>query len=118
MSIENDSLDLASFLPSNWTSSLGNVPILGSKFEIIDLEDSFLDFIESDGLFLNDDGVPLESGLSSSDEEYSDSDAEENASSRKPSELFPILNEKIQNSITSLGGIVVPKLNWTVPKVT
>lgn len=109
---------LLSFLPSFWTSFLKNVPILGSKFEIIELGSDFIDFLESDGLFLDDDKHIL-SSLSSSDEEYSDSDSETvGASYRKPSETFPVLNEKIKNAIFSLGGTVVPKLNWTVPKVT
>ena len=117
MSLKNDTSNLSFFLPSYWTSSLEKTPIWGLKFEIIDLDNSFIDFIESDGLYLDDDG-PTTSGLSSSDEVYSDEDSDKVLSLRKPSEIFPSLNEKIQKSISYLGGTVVPKLNWTVPKVT
>ena len=117
MTFQESTSNLFSFLPSFWTSYLKNVPILGSKFEIVDLESSFIDFIESDGLFLDDD-IPISSAFSSSDEEFFNSDSEGDLSCQNPSKTFPFLNEKIKNSIFSLGGTVVPKLNWTVPKVT
>lgn len=116
MAIMTEKCDLGSFLPSFWTENLVRAPLLGSTYKIIELDENFIEFIESDGLALDEDN-PYTSALSSSDE-FSDSDySDQPVSYSKPSEKFPKLNELIKCSIESLGGAVVPKLNWTVPKV-
>ena len=109
--------DLASFLPSFWSSTLQNIPILGDKYEIIDLNTNFIEFLESDSLVLDEDR-PFISEFSSSDEEEPYENNSELAIKHiTPSEIFPDLHEKIKVALNSLGGSAVPKLNWTVPKV-
>lgn len=116
MTLKNEFSDLASFLPYYWFSMLQNVPILGQRYEIIDLDISFIEFLESDGISLDEDR-PFTSGFSSSDEDYPDNQSDSSAKYFKPSDIFPETHEKIKLSLQSLGGSVVPKLNWTVPKV-
>lgn len=118
MTLKNDSFDASLFLPAYWISRLRNVPILGSKFEIIDLNNNFIDFLESDGMTLDDESQ-FTSGFSGSDEDYTDSDTDNSVSIQylKPSEQFPEIHEKIRTAVNSMGGSVIPKLNWTVPKV-
>lgn len=115
--MRSESSELTSFLPSYWSCSLKGIPVLGSVFAVIDLNTDFTDFLESDGLTL-DEEKPFISGFSSS-EDYS-SEEETCADDIRtciPSERFPELHERIRSAIQSLGGAVVPKLNWTVPKV-
>lgn len=114
--LRKGTVSLHYFLPSFWTVSLRNVPVFGCKYEIIEVEMNFIDFLERDGLFL-DDSKPFISAFSDNDEEYSEGESEVNVSHLTPSECFPDLNEKIKNAISNLGGTVVPKFNWTVPKV-
>ncbi len=116
MTLKADSFDVMHFLPANWTSRLKNVPILGSKYEIIDLNKDFIEFLESEGMALDDDR-PFTSGFSSSDEDYPENDSDISVKYFKPSEKFPEIHEKIRNAVNSMGGSVIPKLNWTVPKV-
>lgn len=108
--------DLDSFLPSFWSKNLLGAPLIGSTYKIIELDEKFIEFIESDGLALDEDN-PYTSALSSSDEFSESDDSDQPVSYFKPSEKFPKLNELIKSSIETLGGSVVPKLNWTVPKV-
>lgn len=110
--------DLTTFLPSYWTSLLKEVPVLGLKFDIIELNNDFIEFLESDGLTL-DEERPFISGFSSSDD-YSSEEEECSEFIHKfiPSDKFPELHNKIKSAIQDLGGVVVPKLNWTVPKVS
>lgn len=107
------------FLPSFWTNSLSDFPILGSEFRIIDLDKNFIKFIESDSIILEDDVFSLESSFDDSNCYSSDNDCEKEKSKvdLKPSILFPEIHRNIQNAISFLGGCVVPKLNWTVPTV-
>lgn len=111
----NDNHDLRHFLPSYWATSLANVPLLCSKFETIELDEKFIEFIESDGLILEEENTYV-SALSSCDE-LSESDSDHSVSYYVPSEKFPEVHENIKNAIKTLGGVVVPKINWTVPKV-
>ena len=86
--------DLASFLPSFWSSTLQNIPILGDKYEIIDLNTNFIEFLESDSLVLDEDR-PFISEFSSSDEEEPYENNSELAIKHiTPSEIFPDLHEK------------------------
>lgn len=115
MTCNDENSDMIPFLPSFWSSKLNEAPLLGSNFKIIELDEKFIEFIESDGLTLEDEDQ-CTSTLSGSDEYY-DSDSEYAVAFCKPSEKFPELHELIKNAIEDLGGAVVPKLNWTVPKV-
>lgn len=108
--------DLSAFLPFFWTSKLRNAPVLGHKYDIIDLSSDFIDFIESDSLILDEESSFV-SGFSSSEEYLSDNESNEIVQSLIPSKRFPELHNRIKSSILDLGGIVIPKLNWTVPKV-
>lgn len=116
--MQGETSELAPFLPSYWTSALKEIPVLGSEFDIIDLNADFVEFLESDGLTL-DEERPFISGFSSS-EDYSSSEEdcdEDNSKMCIPSERFPELHERIKYSIQRLGDVIIPKLNWTVPKV-
>ena len=115
MTCNDENSDMISFLPSFWSSKLTEVPLLGSNFKIIDLDEKFIEFIESDGLVLEDEDRYI-SSLSGFDE-YSEADSDNAVTYLKPSEKFPELHELIKSAIKDLGGTVVPKLNWTVPKV-
>jgi len=106
--------DFAKFLPSFWTKSLKKAPLLCPRYEIIDLNNEFIHFIESDGLILDDDTFV---SSFSSDDDFSDNETDAHESYIKPSEAFPLLHANIKHVFESLGGSVVPKLNWTVPKV-
>jgi hypothetical protein len=89
--------------------------LLGLNFKIIELDEKFIEFIESDGITLDDEDQ-YTSALSESDE-YSDTGSDNTVMYFKPSEKFPELHKLIKSAIENLGGAVVPKLNWTVPKV-
>lgn len=115
MTCNDENPDLTSFLPSFWSKNLNEVPLLGSKFKIIELDERFIEFIESEGLTLDDENQ-YTSTLSDSDE-TSETDSYNSAKYFKPSEKFPELHEILKSAIEILGGAVVPKLNWTVPKV-
>jgi hypothetical protein len=59
---------------------------------------------------------PREDGEADSDSD-SDSDSDEPATARQPPNLrFPALHAEITAAISSLGGAVAPKLNWSSPK--
>lgn len=115
MTCNDENYDMIPFLPSFWLSNLNEIPLLGSNFKIIELDEKFIEFIESDGLTLESEDQ-YTSTLSGSDE-YSEADSDNAITFCKPSEKFPELHELIKNAIEDLGGTVVPKLNWTVPKV-
>lgn len=109
--------DFATFLPSRWTNILSKFPLLGSEYEIVNLDNEFIKFIESDGIILDEDIISLRSSFDDFENDHFDFELESESSKLKPSELFSDIDQKIKKAIKSLGGCVVPKLNWTVPKV-
>lgn len=115
MSCNDENSDMTYFLPSFWLNNLKEVPLLGSNSKIIELDEKFIEFIESDGLTLDNESTYI-STLSDSDE-YSETESDNSVTYCKPSEKFPELHKIIKDAIEALGGAVVPKLNWTVPKV-
>ena len=115
------SVDYSIFLPKFWISSLGNVPLFSPLYEIIELDENFINFLESVGMYIDDDIIV--SSFSSEDEEKHDELTCRNANEAQndclmPSKAFPDIHDKIIMSIKELGGYVVPKINWTVPKVS
>lgn len=87
------------------------------------LSPDFRDYLLSDGVRLPVDATKLSSYApkeQDGDDEWS-SDEEENDNvsdcSQPPQQFhFPQLNQQIVKAIDSLGGAVVPKLNWSSPK--
>lgn len=113
-------VDYQLFVPAYWTNVLTDTPILGRRFEIIDLDDKFIEYLESDGMYLED--TQYTSQLSDSENEgpiqlVKEEEVEEDSPQAKPSLLFPETHGKIIAAIEKLGGSVVPKVNWTVPTV-
>jgi hypothetical protein len=92
---------------------------------IIDaLPSDFRDYVLSDGVRLPLDATKLSSyapkeqvdsdGWSSDDDD--DNDNVSNCSQPPQQFHFPQLNQQITDAIKSLGGAVIPKLNWSSPK--
>jgi hypothetical protein len=118
MTSSNDqAVDYQPFIPSYWMQILTDTPILGARSEIIDLDAKFIEYLESDGLYLEE--TQYNSQFSDSDRSSTESDPKEDGDilSFKPSDTFPEVHRKIENVLKGLGGCVVPKVNWTVPKV-
>jgi hypothetical protein len=87
----------------------------------------FNDYLLSDGVRLPLDATRLsscappetaEDDWSSEDEEniHQEDDNDSNSSEPLKQFNFPQLNQQITTAIESLGGAVVPKLNWSAPK--
>lgn len=108
--------ELAYFLPSSWTNILHNAPLLGGNSVIIDLDKSFVEYLESDGIFLEKLLCATSSSKFSDSEDYS-SESDFEQGHLVPSQIFTEIHEIIVKKIAFLGGCVVPKLNWTVPLV-
>lgn len=89
---------------------LADTPILGNHSEIIDLDAKFIEYLESDGLYLEESQYTSQF---SDSEEYD----QEEAIGVNPSTAFPEVHAKVEKALKALGGCVVPKFNWTVPKV-
>lgn len=106
---------LISYLPAVWIKHFPNIPILGGKYELISLDERFFEFLESDGLILDHD-TTLESSFSSSEED-SIEDSDDTELLFTPSAIFPDIDSKIKHVVSNFSNGVVPKINWTVPKV-
>ncbi len=110
----SSSIDFKFFLPKLWLNimKLKNVNIIGKEWRIIDIDDSFMKFLESEGIYLYDTDTKFESKFSDSEyDDIIDSDSNE-----KKCLISKEFNEKIVKIISELGA-VVPKINWTVPTV-
>ena len=113
----DQSLDYQPFVPSYWMQILADTPILGVKAEIIDLDAKFIEYLESDGLYLEETQYTSQFSDSDGSSRESEQEEAENILTSKPSVAFPEVHEKIEKAVKELGGCVVPKINWTVPKV-
>ena len=89
------------------------------KARLIPLSPPFLEYLREDGIVLpTDDEDPSptwedqDSGVYSEDR----SDDEDDEALLDPSEHFRDIHVRIKDTITELGGKVVPKLNWSAPK--
>lgn len=92
---------------------------LTPKARLIPLTDAFLDYLRADGIVLPADGPERGGGsgfvseVDVGDYDYSDG---EDSSDTDPSRAWPEVHAAVQAAIDSLGGKVVPKLNWSAPK--
>lgn len=95
------------------------------KTIILDLPDTFRDYLISDGVRLPEGATKVSSctptddyHASWSDDDDDDDDEGEPEESPATSDnvSFPQLNHQIQMAIEALGGEVMPKLNWSSPK--
>lgn len=75
------------------------------KARLVPLTQPFLDYLRADGIVLPPEANADDSGYE--DEENDNTD---------PSEQWPGVHESIRQTIDTLGGKVVPKLNWSAPK--
>lgn len=75
------------------------------KARLVPLTQPFLDYLRADGIVLPPDNDPDDSGYEDEENENID-----------PSEQWPGVQESIRQAIKTLGGKVVPKLNWSAPK--
>jgi hypothetical protein len=75
------------------------------KARLVALTQPFLDYLRADGIVLPPEANADDSGYE--DEENDNTD---------PSEQWPGVHESIRQAIDTLGGKVVPKLNWSAPK--
>jgi hypothetical protein len=84
----------------------------------------FLEWLQADGVILPPTVALSSTGRERSQEEGSDDDdeegtewqREENVSASSPSSSFPAFEAALTEAIAELGGAVVPKLNWSVPR--
>ncbi|KHO00733.1 cell division cycle protein 123 [Metarhizium album ARSEF 1941] len=116
--IQNCSYD--SWFPSYRSSSL--------KSRIIPLPQSFVGYLQEDGILLADEGASVaptdlewhSSGANSNSRDNRDDDSsdedEDEPPRPPPNERFPETHRKIIETIEELGGAVAPKLNWSTPK--
>ena len=92
------------------------------KSVIVPLPPIFIEYLRSDGVRLPDGATKLSSCAPAheddwwSSDEDGDNDDEEEDSIDGKRYSFPELNEQISEGIASLGGAVLPKLNWSSPK--
>jgi hypothetical protein len=84
------------------------------KSRIIPLTNEFLSYLREDGIVL-----PSETPTFPPPESYnnnSTSDGWDEDPDPDPSEAFTEIHHQIKETIAELGGLVVPKLNWSAPK--
>mmetsp|Transcript_34396 Transcript_34396/g.75299 ORF Transcript_34396/g.75299 Transcript_34396/m.75299 type:complete len:403 (-) Transcript_34396:40-1248(-) len=113
---------------SSWYEDFRNMPDAKNKnctikSIVIPLPPIFIEYLLSDGVRLPDGANKLsscapahEDGGWSSDDNGSDAAADEDDSIEGKHYSFPELNQSIVDAISSLGGAVIPKLNWSSPK--
>ncbi|KAG8406212.1 hypothetical protein J3459_019418 [Metarhizium acridum] len=99
------------------------------KSRIIPLPQTFVAYLQEDGILLADEGVfvaPADpewhslganaNSQGKKDMDSSDDEDEDEAPRLPPNERFPETHKKIKETIEELGGAVAPKLNWSTPK--
>lgn len=83
---------------------------------MIPLTKEFLDYLREDGLWLPDDEPYEETPWSSQNESKPSDPSWEDTSKPSDASTFADVHQKIKDTISELGGSVVPKLNWSAPK--
>lgn len=117
---------------SRWSETFRKVPDyrrsnVTIKSIVLPLPPSFVDYLLSDGIRLPVGATNVSSCLPpeaqndggwSSDEDDTGSQQSSSLLGEGPSSecSFPELNERVSSAIASLGGAVMPKLNWSSPK--
>ncbi|RMZ90426.1 hypothetical protein DV736_g2343, partial [Chaetothyriales sp. CBS 134916] len=95
------------------------------KARLVPLSQPFLDYLRADGIVLppddqlnDDDSGFSEANNDSASNSNSDSgsDTDDDGQDTDPSEAWPEIHSAIRSTISSLGGSVLPKLNWSAPK--
>eukprot|EP00547_Thalassionema_nitzschioides_P005698 CAMPEP_0194217800 /NCGR_PEP_ID=MMETSP0156-20130528/22274_1 /TAXON_ID=33649 /ORGANISM="Thalassionema nitzschioides, Strain L26-B" /LENGTH=365 /DNA_ID=CAMNT_0038946937 /DNA_START=79 /DNA_END=1176 /DNA_ORIENTATION=- len=107
---------------SNWYETFRTLPkdrfprkTVTIKSIVIPLPQAFLDYLKTDGVTLPIEATNVSSLTAEGDDnsEWSDED-NDNEDAKEFS--FPTLTEEIRAGIETLGGEVMPKLNWSSPK--
>lgn len=93
------------------------------RTQVVQLPEEFVSFLLEDGLFLpaDSDAMPSRTRVDMPQlqaEDYSHWEEEDDESGVPAVPTFPELAAEVQTAIESLGGTVVPKLNWSAPKDT
>lgn len=78
---------------------------LTPKARLVPLTQPFLEYLRADGIVLPPEANADDSGYEDEEDENLD-----------PSEQWPGVHDSIRETIDTLGGKVVPKLNWSAPK--
>jgi hypothetical protein len=93
------------------------------KSVVIPLPTEFIDYLLSDGVSLPEGATRVSSCIPntadehwSSDEEDENDDQNNGSDETRPQFSFPELTDQVETAIRSLGGSVIPKLNWSAPK--
>ncbi|MCO5575237.1 hypothetical protein L7F22_029036 [Adiantum nelumboides] len=88
------------------------------KSFILPLPESFIAYLEEDGLFLprNSDALPARAKGYCEDEDYRHWAEEDDEADEPHPPSFPELEAEVAASIAKLDGSVFPKLNWSAPK--
>jgi hypothetical protein len=105
--------DTAKCMFGSWYLNFKDVTF---KSEIITLPNSFVDYLNADGLYMPASAFPKFASDPYdrlSDDEWSD---EEDADNVENTPSFPDLERDIAQTIEKLGGAIFPKLNWSSPK--
>ncbi|KAI5061603.1 hypothetical protein GOP47_0024108 [Adiantum capillus-veneris] len=91
---------------------------LSLKTIILPLPESFISYLEEDGLFLprNSEALPARAKGSCEDGDYRHWAEEDDEADEPNPPSFPELEAEVAESIAKLDGFVFPKLNWSAPK--
>lgn len=110
---------------SNWYEKFRGLPkdsysrkSVTIKSVVLPVPASFIEYLLSDGVQLPLDATKISSCIPKvvdpdDDDSWGEEDDEDDATE---SFSFPELSEQIQSAIDTLGGAVLPKLNWSCPK--
>ena len=100
------------------------------KSRIIPLPQSFVSYLQEDGILLADEGHvlsetepewhPMSATAGNANVRQNDDSSDDEGGAEvpriPPNERFPETHQKIKDTIAELGGSVAPKLNWSTPK--
>ncbi|GAA5999825.1 hypothetical protein JCM10207_005928 [Rhodosporidiobolus poonsookiae] len=104
---------------SSWQPLFKRISPKATVIRPIPHEDEFLDYLESDGLFLPEGSGPMGvSELSDSEDEDEEQPTSDSDSDDEPARTFsfPHLDAEIRAVLQRYDGAVFPKLNWSSPQ--